>query len=50
LGKIIIEQEVYSLFVVDLLIREMKSKVEAVRLKASSVIAKVIKKSPKDWC
>lgn len=28
----------------------MKSKIEAVRLKASSVIAKVIKQSPKDWC
>jgi hypothetical protein len=28
----------------------MKNKIEAVRLKASNVIIKVIKKSPKDWC
>jgi uncharacterized protein YchJ len=28
----------------------MKSRIEAVRLKASAVIVKVVKKAPKDWC
>jgi hypothetical protein len=28
----------------------VKNKIEAIRLKASNVIIKIIKKSPKEWC
>jgi hypothetical protein len=50
LGKIIMEQQIYSPFIADTLTKEMRNKIEAVRLKASNVIIKVIKKSPKEWC
>ncbi len=44
-----VEQGIYTNFIIDILLKELKSKVEAVRLKASSVIINVIKKSPREW-
>ena len=47
LGKVVVEQDIYSDFIVEILLREMKNKIEAVRVKATTVIINVIKKSPK---
>lgn len=43
----VVEQDIYSDFIVDILLKEMKNKIEAVRVKATTVIINVIKKSPK---
>lgn len=47
LGKVVVEQDIYSDFIVEILLREMKNKIEAVRVKVTTVIINVIKKSPK---
>ena len=50
LGKIVIEQEIYTPFIVDLLLNEIKDKIEATRKKACEIIINMIKSSNKEWC
>jgi hypothetical protein len=35
---------------VDTILKQLKSRIQAVRVKASSIIVNIIKNSPKDWC
>lgn len=45
-----VEQNIYTNFIIETLLKELKSKKEAVRLKASEIIVNIIKNGPKDWC
>ena len=41
---------IYTPFVVDLLLAEMKNKVEAVRKKGTEIIIEIIQKADQGWC
>ena len=49
LGKMIIEQAIYTPFIVDLLINELRDKIEATRKKAAEILIMMVKYANREW-
>jgi hypothetical protein len=45
-----VEKNIYTNFIIDTIVKQLKSRIQAVRVKASNLIVNIIKNSPKDWC